>query len=60
MGAWDIKRCVRRTASVERYADQWQFGPDKPHPYSRANSALIMAAEPFLDFFRTDYSQPDG
>ncbi|MEU1863659.1 hypothetical protein [Streptomyces gardneri] len=47
-------------ASVERSADQWPFGPDKPHPYGRANSALIMAAEPFLDFFRTDDNQPDG
>ncbi|OKJ52557.1 hypothetical protein [Streptomyces sp. CB02261] len=51
---------VRRIASSERYADQWPFGPDKPHPYGRANNALIMATEPFLEFFRTVYNQPDG
>ncbi|MET9725436.1 hypothetical protein [Streptomyces zaomyceticus] len=51
---------VRHIATSDRYADQWPFGPDKPYPYGRANSALIMATEPFLEFFRTVYKQPDG
>lgn len=51
---------VRHIATSEKYAAQWPFGPDKPHPYGRANNALIMATEPFLEFFRTVYKQPDG
>ncbi|MFE5828990.1 hypothetical protein ACFQ8W_01755 [Streptomyces sp. NPDC056508] len=51
---------VRHIATSDRYAEQWPFGPDKPHPYGRANSALIMATEPFLEFFRTVYNQADG
>ncbi|MEU9998102.1 hypothetical protein [Streptomyces sp. NPDC050848] len=51
---------VRHIATSDRYAAYWPFGPDKPHPYGRANNALIMATEPFLDFFREVYNQPDG
>ncbi|GGU62531.1 hypothetical protein [Streptomyces lavendofoliae] len=48
---------VRHIATSELYAPYWPFGPDKPYPYGKANNALIMATEPFLEFFRTVYKQ---
>ena len=50
---------VRHIATSDLYAEVWPFGPDKPYPYGKANSALIMATEPFLEFFRTVYKQRD-
>lgn len=49
---------VRHIATSEAYAETWPFGPDKPHPYGKAGNALLMATEPFLDFFRTVYRGP--
>lgn len=50
---------VRHIAMSDRYAKHWPFGPDKPHPYGEASSALIMATEPFLWFFRHVYNNVD-
>jgi hypothetical protein len=51
---------VRHIATSDKYADSWPFGPDKPYPYGKAGKAVLMATEPFLEFFRTVYNQPDG
>lgn len=48
---------VRHIATSDRYAKTWPFGPGKPHPYGEASGALLMATEPFLEFFRTVYRQ---
>lgn len=50
---------VRHIATSELYAEVWPFGPDKPNPYGKAGSALLMATEPFLEFFRTTYRRPN-
>ncbi|MET7713694.1 hypothetical protein [Streptomyces sp. NPDC005407] len=49
---------VRHIATSKLYKDTWPFGPDKPHPYGRASGALLMATDPFLEFFRTVYKPP--
>ena len=46
---------VRHIATSKRYAKHWPFGPDKEHPYGEASGALLMATDPFLDFFRNAY-----
>jgi hypothetical protein len=51
---------VRHIATSKRYRHTWPFGPDKPHPYGRAQGALLMATEPFLEFFRTVYRAVDN
>lgn len=51
---------VRHVATSDTYATTWPFGPDKPHPYGKAGRALLMATEPFLDFFRSVYRDPKG
>ena len=51
---------VRHIATSKRYEKTWPFGPDKPHPYGKAGTAVLMATEPFLEFFRTIYNQPEG
>ncbi|MET9436903.1 hypothetical protein [Streptomyces sp. NPDC006551] len=51
---------VRHIATSDRYAAAWPFGPDKPHPYGKAGKAVLMATEPFLEFFRTVYRQLDS
>lgn len=50
---------VRHIATSELYEKQWPFGPTKRHPYGKAGNAVLMATEPFLDFFRTVYKQLD-
>lgn len=50
---------VRYIATSKRYRKSWPFGPDKPHPYGEASGALLMATEPFLEFFRNVYKQSD-
>ncbi|MGW7433311.1 hypothetical protein ACWGIN_27695 [Streptomyces sp. NPDC054861] len=50
---------LRHIATSQRYADTWPFGPDKPHPYVKAGKGVLMATEPFLEFFRTVYRQAD-
>ncbi|MFJ4473260.1 hypothetical protein ACIP2X_38000 [Streptomyces sp. NPDC089424] len=50
---------VRHIATSERYAKHWPFGPGKDHPYGEAAGALLMATEPFLDFFRDVYNRLD-
>jgi hypothetical protein len=50
---------VRHIAKSKRYAKHWPFGPDKPHAYGEAKGALLMATEPFLDFFRNVYRKVD-
>lgn len=50
---------VRHIATSERYAKTWPFGPGKPHPYGEAAGALLMATDPFLDFFRNNYGKAD-
>ncbi|MFE1230594.1 hypothetical protein [Streptomyces sp. NPDC058745] len=50
---------VRHIATSKKYARTWPFGLDKPYPYGRAGTAVLMATEPFLEFFRTVYNQPD-
>jgi hypothetical protein len=50
---------VRHIATSKRYRKHWPFGPDKPHPYGEAAGALLMATDPFLEFFRTVYKQVD-
>jgi hypothetical protein len=49
---------VRHIATSDLYREVWPFGPDKPYPYGKAGSALLMATEPFLEFFRTTYKRP--
>lgn len=49
---------VRHISTSELYREDWPFGPDKPHPYGKAGNALLMATEPFLEFFRTTYKRP--
>lgn len=49
---------VRHIATSKLYADTWPFGIDKPYPYGEAGNALLMATEPFLEFFRTTYKRP--
>lgn len=51
---------VRHIAMSEKYEKTWPFGPGRPHPYGKAGKAVLMATEPFLDFFRTVYNQPEG
>ncbi|MFJ2279254.1 hypothetical protein ACIOEZ_34460 [Streptomyces sp. NPDC087866] len=46
---------IRHIATSELYAETWPFGIDKPHPYGHAGNALLMATDPFLDFFRDVY-----
>lgn len=48
---------VRHIATSKRYAKHWPFGPAKKHPYGEASGALLMATQPFLDFFRNVYRQ---
>ncbi|CAM5501657.1 MULTISPECIES: hypothetical protein [Streptomyces] len=43
---------------IADHNEAWPFGPDKPFPYGKAGKAVLMATEPFLDFFRTVYQQP--
>jgi hypothetical protein len=49
---------VRHISTSALYREAWPFGPDKPYPYGKAGNALLMATEPFLDFFRTVYKRP--
>ncbi|MFG2532741.1 hypothetical protein [Streptomyces sp. NPDC048516] len=49
---------VRHISTSDLYRDEWPFGPDKPHPYGKAGTAVLMATEPFLEFFRTVYQRP--
>lgn len=49
---------VRHIATSELYADTWPFGIDKPYPYGQAGNALLMATDPFLEFFRDVYRRP--
>ncbi|WP_327260005.1 hypothetical protein [Streptomyces sp. NBC_01240] len=49
---------IRHIATSKLYADKWPFGIDKPYPYGEAGNALLMATEPFLEFFRTTYKKP--
>lgn len=51
---------VRHIATSEKYAKTWPFGPDRPYPYGKAGKGVLMATEPFLEFFRTAYNQSDG
>lgn len=37
---------------IAEHHPEWPFGVDRPYPYGRAQSALLMATEPFLEFFR--------
>lgn len=37
---------------IAEHHPEWPFGVDRPHPYGRAHTALLMATEPFLEFFR--------
>jgi len=46
---------IRHIATSKLYADTWPFGIDKPYPYGEAGNALLMATDPFLDFFRDVY-----
>ncbi|WP_045562760.1 hypothetical protein [Streptomyces sp. FxanaA7] len=48
---------VRHIATSERYAKHWPFGPGRPYPYGKASGALLMATDPFLDFFRNVYGK---
>lgn len=48
---------VRHIAKSERYEKRWPFGPGKEHPYGEAAGALLMATDPFLDFFRNVYGK---
>jgi hypothetical protein len=48
---------IRHIATSELYAKDWPFGPEKPYPYGEARNALLMATDPFLEFFRTKYKQ---
>ncbi len=50
---------VRHIATSDRYAKSWPFGPGRPHPYGEASGALLMATNPFLDFFRNVYGKAD-
>ncbi|WP_055694241.1 hypothetical protein [Streptomyces prasinopilosus] len=50
---------VRHIATSERYEKHWPFGPGKDHPYGEAAGALLMATEPFLEFFRDVYNRLD-
>lgn len=43
---------------IADHHEAWPFGPDKPFPYGKAGKAVLMATDPFLDFFRTVYQQP--
>ncbi|MFB7359577.1 hypothetical protein [Streptomyces gardneri] len=50
---------VRHIATSKKYEKTWPFGPDRPHPYGKAGKGVLMATEPFLEFFRTAYNQSD-
>jgi hypothetical protein len=49
---------VRHIATSKLYRETWPFGPNKPYPYGKAQNALLMATDPFLEFFRNDYKRP--
>ncbi|MFI6653202.1 hypothetical protein ACIBI8_37135 [Streptomyces sp. NPDC050529] len=49
---------IRHIATSKLYAKTWPFGIDKPHPYGQAGNALLMATDPFLEFFRNVYQRP--